>query len=88
MFRSAPAQEPVPEAAPDPAPAPGQPAHVLPRPGDQCDACPAKVQVVIATSAGPFGFCAHHGRVLFDPLVLAGLVPSRPQHIGDIKPWH
>jgi hypothetical protein len=55
-----------------------------------CDtgACPAKVQVVIDdTMAGPLGFCIHHGRLVFDQMVLQGRHPARPRYIGDIRPW-
>jgi hypothetical protein len=81
--RSATQEAPGPETAPAGTAGP----HVLPKPTDQCDACPAKVQVVVTTARGPFGFCVHHGRKCFDQLMLAGLNPSRPQHIGDIGPW-
>jgi hypothetical protein len=59
-------------------------------PGDPCDYkdCPAKVQVAIDdTAAGPLGFCAHHGREVFDQMILHGRHPVQPRHIGDLKPW-
>ncbi len=55
---------------------------------DDCDAsCPARVQVVIETSAGPLGLCAHHGQEVFDQLILQGRHPPQPRYIGDLKPW-
>lgn len=58
-------------------------------PTDPCDRgdCTAKVQVSILTGSGLLGFCIHHGREVFDLLVLRGTAPPQPKYIGDIKPW-
>jgi hypothetical protein len=66
---------------------PVQHASVLRMDGCDHSGCPASAQVAIATAAGSLGFCVHHGRVIFDQMVLLGLSPAEPRHIGDIKPW-
>jgi hypothetical protein len=67
---------------------PGEHARIGVQAGDKCDAaCTAKVQVIIETSAGQLGFCAHHGRETFDRMIMQGSHPPQPRHVGDIKPW-